>query len=172
MTPKEFIQKWKRSVSVMSVLVLFAALGCTRERYQCKLHYELRRPVSNPVAEGFHADLVTEQSMSGRWLSSNDLEIEGGYFVVRLDALLFEERRRSIVVDEEGKGRPAEVFELPLLERPSPRDWTDWLLPSFTEKTPNAEWNVLHDQFHQFRSKEVPRDSFELRYRVDSCRTW
>ncbi len=126
--------------------------------------YELRVAKALKPDPLIAIDVVTNQGSSGTRLKFTKQREDGDYLVFSADTLLFGgETRRALVITIDGQ--PSQVFLLTFASVPKSADWTKWLRPDYTEKT-DAAWTFMNGLKNFDRSTEVPKDAFELRYKI------
>jgi hypothetical protein len=131
---------------------------------------QLRVPKSvglNPKTT--RVDVVTSSGAEGAflWVQNQRVQKEDGQF------LIFEPRyfsintdsRRALIVDD--RSTPQQFFRLHLPRSPKVQDWSEWQHPDFLVRG-DAGWDFIYNQKIQGVITNVPPDSFELRYRIET----
>jgi hypothetical protein len=114
-------------------------------------------------------DVVTEHGFSSTPVQFMTRQQVSGFTVVGDSALIFEGERRRAVIVTFADGRPSQVFRLPVSSTPKPADWTTWQMPDYVETIDaklDARLTFMYGRPSARRSTELPRDCFQLRYRI------
>lgn len=131
-----------------------------------QLLYEVRGPKSQKFDPLTKFDVVTDRSASGTRLQFAKRSEEGGYVVFAKSTLVFSgEKRRALVIGTESGSTV--IFLLKVPSDPKIGDWSEWQKPDYLGDE-DAVWAFMHDQKKAVRSKAIPADCFEIRYRVEA----
>jgi hypothetical protein len=131
---------------------------------------QLRVPKSvSPNPKATRVDVVTSSGAEGTflWDQNQKVQKEDGQF------LIFEPRyfsldtdsRRALIVDD--RSTPQQIFRLHLPRSPKVQDWSEWRHPDFLVRG-DAGWAFIYNQKMQGIITNVPPDSFELRYKIET----
>jgi hypothetical protein len=155
MKPVPFIQ------SLAITLLAFAAVAEDAQVLVC----ELRIPTRVQTNAQMSIELTTETHSDGTRLRFAKERSDGEFRVFQHSFLLFSDRRRALVVDDE----PSQVFVLSIARNPKPADWTEWRYPDYLAKG-GAGWDFMHDQNKHARSTNLPPDCFQFRYKIEKMK--
>ena len=131
---------------------------------------ELRAPKALNPDPKTRVSLASWSGESGHFLwafSQKEQKEEGGYLIFQPDGFVLHpepESRRALIIQD--LPASAQVFRLSLARTPKATDWTHWLRPDCIAKG-NVGWSVIYNQKMDVVSTNVPRDCFEMRYKIE-----
>ena len=123
----------------------------------------------SPDPKTTRIDVATDSGEDGHFLWGYNQKVQkedGSYLIFEPDDfLLFTASRRAVIVDDRSK--PAQVFRLSLPHKPKVQDWSQWQRPDFLARG-DVGWGFIYNQKIQSVITNIPSDSFELRYKVET----